>query len=52
MATTEEVKRECSPWALGMSNEERSVVEEASKQFVTFEESWATAVVQLEMRQI
>ncbi len=43
-----ETKRECSPWASGISDETRKLVEETSNEYVNFEEYWAAAVSQLE----
>ena len=48
MTITGEVKRESSPWANGVSDELREIVEKASQEYVTFEEFWLAAMSQLE----
>ena len=48
VAAEEEVKRETSPWALGISDLDRELVEEASKNYISFDEYWLACLAQLE----
>ena len=43
-----EAGREPSPWAAGLTDNDRQVIEETSKQFGDFEAFWQAATAQLE----
>ena len=47
-AAAKEETREPSPWAEGLSDNERELVEEASKNYISFEEYWLATLAQLE----